>query len=96
MSKPPPTGDIDVDVALAHQHSHRHRADLDRSDRCGCFYCLRVYPPAAIEGWIGAAAGANATALCPHCGIDSVIGSASGFPVEREFLARMRQRWFGR
>ncbi|MFT3808618.1 MAG: hypothetical protein QM698_01740 [Micropepsaceae bacterium] len=34
------------------------------------------------------------TALCPKCGIDSVIGDASGFPVERAFLIQMRARYF--
>lgn len=94
--KPRPTGVIDVDVTLAHRHSSHHRADLHQSDRCGCFYCLRVYPAATIEDWTDAVAGVGDTALCPACGIDSVIGSASGFPVERWFLAKMRQRWFER
>lgn len=34
------------------------------------------------------------TAMCPYCGIDSVIGSASGFPITPEFLMRMRAYWF--
>ena len=33
-------------------------------------------------------------ALCPACGIDSVLGSASGFPVTPEFLGRMNACWF--
>jgi hypothetical protein len=34
------------------------------------------------------------TALCPKCGIDSVIGSASGYPITQEFLSAMKDRWF--
>ena len=34
-------------------------------------------------------------ALCPSCGIDSVIGDASGFPITEEFLVAMEARWFG-
>jgi hypothetical protein len=34
------------------------------------------------------------TLLCPFCGIDSVIGTASGYPITREFLAQMREHWF--
>jgi len=38
----------------------------------------------------------DGTALCPHCGIDSVIGSASGYPVsEPQFLKAMHDHWFG-
>ncbi|KAB0489149.1 cytoplasmic protein, partial [Pseudomonas vancouverensis] len=34
------------------------------------------------------------TALCPKCGIDSVIGSASNAPVNPEFLLKMYEHWF--
>jgi len=34
------------------------------------------------------------TALCPKCEIDSVIGTASGFPITHEFLMRMHEHWF--
>lgn len=33
-------------------------------------------------------------ALCPHCGIDSVIGSLSGFPIDEAFLSEMKRYWF--
>jgi len=33
--------------------------------------------------------------MCPECGIDSVIGDASGFPIADEaFLKRMHSIWF--
>ena len=34
------------------------------------------------------------TALCPYCGVDSVLGSASGYSITVEFLTRMREYWF--
>jgi len=34
------------------------------------------------------------TAQCPYCGIDSVVGSKSGYPVTPEFLERMKKHWF--
>lgn len=75
----------------AHKCSSRHRAQIEQSEQCGCFHCLTVFTPNAIEEWIDD----DDTAMCPRCGIDSVIGSASGNPIEREFLARMRAHWFG-
>jgi hypothetical protein len=60
------------------------------SDVCGCFYCCDVYAPQEIEQWIDE----EDTALCPRCGIDSVIGSASGFPITKDFLGRMKRYWF--
>jgi hypothetical protein len=34
------------------------------------------------------------TAMCPRCGIDSVIGSASGIDLTPEFLRKMHDFWF--
>ena len=34
------------------------------------------------------------SALCPRCGIDSVIGADSGYPITVEFLTRMKEHWF--
>jgi hypothetical protein len=83
------------DVREAHQHSNRHRENLLRSTLCGCFYCCETFSPQAIHEWIDTdESGVGQTALCPKCGIDSVLGDASGFPIERSFLERMNARWF--
>jgi hypothetical protein len=64
------------------------------SERCGCFYCLRIFGPGEITEWIDEVDGIGTTAMCPHCGIDSVIGSRSGYPITREFLGAMQKHWF--
>ncbi len=74
----------------AHRHSSFHRNELLASESCGCFYCLDVYAPAEIVDWVDE----DQCALCAKCGIDSVIGSNSGFPITREFLAEMSEYWF--
>ncbi|HOY54691.1 MAG TPA: cytoplasmic protein [Opitutaceae bacterium] len=79
------------DYYRAHQYSSCHRKQIERSEVCGCFYCLSVFPPTQIEEWLREGDG---TALCPECSIDSVIGSASGFPITREFLQKMHDYWF--
>jgi hypothetical protein len=84
--------DVDeADVIAAHKHSSRHRAELEASERCGCFYCLAMFALTEIKSWLNEGDG---TALCPRCMIDSVIGSASGYPVTTEFLGRMHRHWF--
>ena len=45
---------------------------LERSDSAGCFHCEVTFPVSAISEWIDDAE----TALCPVCGVDSVIGDA--------------------
>ena len=52
-------------------------------------------PPREIDEWVGEeGAGPGQTALCPYCGIDSVIGDSSGFPTTTEFLSKMKSYWF--
>lgn len=79
------------DITLAHKHSANHRAEIEASSLCGCFYCCATFKPAEIEEWVDD----DRTALCPRCGIDSIIGDASGFPVTAvDFLERMSRYWF--
>ena len=93
---------IDRDVLdAAHQHCACHRQELEASDVCGCFYCQQTFPPSEIEEWHEELRGKYVerpdpwTAMCPKCGVDSVIGSASGFPVgDSKFLGAMHVRWF--
>lgn len=87
------------DHIAAHKHSSSHRPEIESSALCGCFHCCRTFRPADIVDWLtedGGYAGRNKgeTAFCPRCGIDAVIGSASGFPITSEFLTTMRAHWF--
>jgi hypothetical protein len=77
-------------IVAAHKHCSNHREELLSSDLCGCFYCLEIYSPREILVWIDD----GKCALCPKCGIDSVIGSASNYPITQEFLKSMNQHWF--
>jgi hypothetical protein len=78
------------DCLLAHEHSANHFDSILSSEICGCFYCLELFPPDQITEFIDY----GQTALCPHCKIDSVIGSASGFPINSSFLSEMKGHWF--
>ncbi len=80
-----------MDPIAAHRHSINHRPQLTGDKVCGCFYCLAIFDPAEIEEWIPDTCG---TAICPHCGIDSVIGESSGYPITTEFLREMHGHWF--
>lgn len=80
-----------ADYIDAHQFSANHKEQLLRDEACGCFYCMEVFSPDEIEIWIPDKAG---TAMCPHCGMDSVIGESSGYPMTAEFLEKMNAYWF--
>lgn len=93
-TRPAPEHDRTVPHVGAHEHSSNHRDAIDASEICGCFYCLSTFPPNRIAEWVDIVEGRGTTALCPDCGIDSVLGSASGLPITRELLAAMRAYWF--
>lgn len=78
------------DYILAHKESSYHSDVIKASEWCGCFYCMRIFKPDEIDEWIDK----GDTALCPHCGIDSVIGSESKFPITKDFLKKMSDHWF--
>jgi hypothetical protein len=82
------------DYIRAHKNCFHNRDEILKSHLCGCFYCLRTFAPTEILEWVDKVEGVAQTALCPMCGIDSVIGSASGFPITVDFLKRMNQHWF--
>lgn len=83
------------EAALANAHAMHNRAELLAGDLCGCYHCLRTFGPEALgkDDWCDEPDG-EATALCPHCGIDAVIGSGSGLEVTRELLRRLHDAWF--
>jgi hypothetical protein len=74
----------------AHVHASAHRTELAASKACGCFYCFGIFRFAEIVKWTDE----NQTALCPRCGIDAVLGDASGFPIDATFLRNMHRYWF--
>lgn len=79
----------------AHARSINHRGEVLSSDLCGCFYCCKTFRPDEIVEWCDANPdGVGQTALCPKCGIDSVIGDRAGYELTTQFLSRMRKHWF--
>lgn len=86
-----------LDVVAAHHFSSNHKPELEKDHVRGCFYCMEIFDPAEIEEWIicDNPCDRRGTAICPKCGIDSVIGESSGFPITKEFLMAMHTYWFG-
>jgi hypothetical protein len=84
----------------AHIHSSCNKNEIIASDFCACFYCKRVYEPSQIKEWLFESRGELATkedkytAICPYCGIDSVIGSVSKYDLSKEFIEAMNNMWF--
>ena len=77
-------------LVAAKTHAARHQAEIEASTRCACFFCFRVFPSAEIKAWIDD----NTTALCPGCGVDAVIGDASGHSIADRALRKMHEHYF--
>jgi len=82
-------------IEAAHKCCSRHRDEIMASKNCGCFYFQKIFTSDEIEDWCDEQWDTRgATALCPYCGIDSVIGDASGYGISPEFLGQMHRCWF--
>ena len=80
-----------IDYIEAHKFCMNNRKGLESDTICGCFYCLKIFEPKEITEWIE---DTSATALCPYCGVDSIIGGYTKYPITHEFLKKMYQYWF--
>jgi len=73
------------------KHAARHRDELVKSSHCACFFCFCTFSSSQIYQWVDD----KQTALCPRCGINAVIGTASGLTVNRRFLRKLNELMFG-
>ncbi len=80
----------DIDPVSAHQLCESNREKLENAQVCGCFYCLRIFDPKEIV-WED---DADQTAMCPYCGIDSVLPESANLPITKPFLKKMHEFWF--
>lgn len=79
-------------LEYAHIGCSSHKAEIQTSSLGGCFYCLDTFDAAEIIEWIKEPNGGE-TAICPMCGIDSVLSSK--YPItDPIFLYEMNVYWF--
>ncbi|MEI0510176.1 cytoplasmic protein [Brachyspira intermedia] len=75
-----------------HKLSSNHKELLIKEDICGCFYCVSIFSPKLITDWIEDEN--DLTAICPYCGIDSIIPNHSDYQLNKELLEEMRKHFF--
>jgi len=75
-----------------------HRQNIIKSKICGCFYCLEFFSPSDIKEWIDelldGSRGPGQTALCPKCGIDSVLPDKLDCVLDLKLLEAMNREYF--
>jgi hypothetical protein len=79
------------ELEAAHELTSEQRDVVLASVECGCFHCGAKFSPAEIKEWWDK----GTCAVCPKCGIDSVIGDKQ-HDLGGDFLAEMEHYWFHR
>lgn len=59
---------------------------LEKAHVAGCYFCLSVFAPRTVVEFVDD----RDTAVCPHCGIDSVLPGVD----DRYLLAQGHVHWF--
>jgi len=72
-----------------HHFCNDNKLGVQESQRCGCFCCCRIFPARDVTEYVGTAP----RAVCPLCGIDSVLPGA-WIELTTELLVEMEQKWF--
>ncbi len=74
-------------------HSRNNEIEILRSQKCGCFFCEKTYSARKISQWENGTNG-GASAICPECGMATVLGDASGIPLTKALLKEMSMAFF--
>ena len=77
----------------AHKRSSSHKDEMLAGNLCACFYCEQTFAPQEIEEWFNENRSEGETAICPRCGMDSVLSDK--LPItDEQFLHEMNVYWF--
>lgn len=76
---------------LAHRHAASNHEAIIESTSCGCFFCKEIFAKELVTEWIADKNGK--TAVCPLCGVDSVLPDRK-VQLSKEFLEEMHKVWF--
>lgn len=73
-----------------YQYSTRHKKSILESPYAGCFFCKTLVPTRDITEWVHE----DQTAICPKCGVDSLLPDNQYFPITPELLQIMYEEYF--
>lgn len=76
-----------------HKHASNNEIEILKSTTCSCFFCRQSYSARTVNDWINDDRGV--TAICPECGMDAVIGDASGYHLDKAELKEMNLEYYG-
>jgi hypothetical protein len=82
------------ELKAIYSHSIRNEESILKSNLFGCFHCISIFPVADIKlSEMMVEKDGLRTAICPICGIDSVLGDAS-VEITAELLEALNEYYF--
>jgi len=79
-----------ADIEQAISYATTNEEALQLSNQAGCYYCLQIYDAKEVTDFLAT----ERTALCPKCGIDSVIPDTAPFELTPKNLVKLHAYWF--
>lgn len=73
-----------------HAYSSHNKSLIDTSQKCYCFYCKTVMDSREIKKYTDD----GQTAICPECGMDSIIPDSIGETIDETVISEMNDYWF--
>ncbi len=79
-----------MNIKEASKYSIYNMSGLMQGEMAGCYYCLSVFKVSKIKETTDN----GKTALCPECGIDSVLSDRSPYVLNKKNLQILYKYWF--
>jgi hypothetical protein len=82
------------ELKAIYSHSIRNEESILKSNLCGCFHCISILAATEVKSSeMVVEKDGFKTAICPICGIDSVLGDAS-VDITAEILEALNEHYF--
>lgn len=76
-----------------YKHTKNNEIDILNSKKCSCLFCRQTYDARRVSDWSNE--NNKISAVCPECGMNAVVGDASGFSLDHDTLKQLNLTYFG-
>ena len=77
-----------MNIEAASKYSFNNRRQIESSNLAGCYCYKSIFKANEITEWTAI----DDTAICPKCGIDSVLGDSSPYSIDPQTLNKLKDR----
>ncbi|MDO5978945.1 cytoplasmic protein [Flavivirga spongiicola] len=79
-----------MEIKRASKYSIYNMSELEKTNKAGCYHCKSTFDTSEILETTDD----GKTAMCPKCGIDSVLPDSSPFKLDKKTLTKLNNYWF--